>query len=131
MNTSDLLFRVGRPLLPPQTFDNPNLRGLAVLQQALRIRKCDYDAWVLMAWWKNFKVPHYLTPDGDMWTNGLDGQQWLHESFAVFPTREQAKAVGEARRWGKSWVLLQLAQVQVRDDVVFLVPAYENDAPST
>lgn len=126
MKMTDNLFRVGRPLRPLARFDNPALRGVSVLQPALRVRDCDHGAWVLMAWRKGYKVPHYLTPDGSLWTNGLDDQQWLHESFAVFSSRDAAKQKGDAMRWGKGWDYLQLAQVQVSDGDALLVPVRES-----
>lgn len=133
MNATGLardLFRVGRPLQPPPQFDNLDLRGMACLQPALRVRDCDRSAWVLMAWKHGFKAPHYLTPDGTLWTNGLDERQWLHESFAVFQTREQAEDVGNSIRWGKGWDYLELAQVRVSGADAYLVPVPSSDGES-
>lgn len=78
-----------------------------------------------MAWWRDSLVPHYLTPADSLWANGLDHQSWFHESFAVFATRDDAKAAGDARRWGEDWEYLELAQVQVRDGDVYLIPEHE------
>jgi DNA-binding protein HU-beta len=78
-----------------------------------------------MAWHVDAAVPYYLTPDGSLWTNGLDGKRWFQQSFAAFPSRSDAIAAIHGKNWGKGWEAWGLARVTLSSEVICLAPILE------
>lgn len=124
---SRIRFTIFRPFPAPSRFSVRGARiGVVVLQSGLQIRRADRSAWVVMAWRNATDIPYYLTPDGRLWLNGLDGKEWLHESFSVFPSQELAKAAGDSQlrgpEWKNMWKSMQFAQVRISKNGAHLVP---------
>lgn len=112
---------VVRPTPGPMRWLPGVCRG-TVLRPSLEMRQEDDGAWVLMARWRDSRTPQYLTPAGSLWADGLDHQRWFHDTFAVFATRDEARAALRGRRWGEDWKHVELARVRLHGRDVQLVP---------
>lgn len=83
-------------LASPLGFSSQAENAKRILQRNLFVRESDINKYVaaVICLVGDNKVSYYHTPNLETvyWCNGLDGQEFLHLSFSVFDTPEEAHA---------------------------------------
>jgi hypothetical protein len=62
-----------------------------VRRDPVKYRSADLEMFVLGAQFKGDDYDHFRCSGGSWWTNGLDDQEWLSETFVLFSSPEAIK----------------------------------------
>jgi hypothetical protein len=93
-----------REIIPPTRFSSAP-PGYVVMQSEIRVSVDDAEKYAVAIYpQENSPTWYFLTPNGEVWVNGLDDKSATRECICLFDTLDEAHAMLDSTlaRWPRS-----------------------------